>query len=433
MEIIFHINELFLHDISLKWPGDTERQARMSLIEESGQKRVRMAYLAIVGSFSVNGVAALHSKLLCEGLFRDFYELWPEKFNNKTNGVTPRRWIAYANPGLHELLSETIGEEWVSDLSKIKNLESFANNNDQAFLNRWDDIKRANKQRLADLVVDACGVVFDVNSMFDVQVKRIHEYKRQLLNVLHIIHCYLKIKNGDMEEWTNRAVLIGGKAAPGYHMAKLIIKLVNNVAEVINKDPDIGDRLKVAFLPDYNVSKMEIICPGTDLSEQVSTAGKEASGTGNMKFMMNGAITIGTYDGANIEILEAVGDENFFLFGLKADEVEATRHQYDPQAVIDNDEDLKAVMQLLESGHFNLFEPHIFDDVIGALKSPHDPWLTLADFRSYIDAQDKAATTYRDREKWLKMSVMNTANSGFFSTDRTMQEYNRDIWKLKDY
>ena len=432
MEIIFHINELFLHDISMKWPGDSERQARMSLIAEDGQKRVRMAYLAIVGSFSVNGVAALHSKLLCEGLFRDFYELWPEKFNNKTNGVTPRRWIAYANPELSALLNDKIGDEWVSDLSKIKSLESFVANNDQAFFKQWDDVKRANKQRLADLVVDACGVVFDVNSMFDVQVKRIHEYKRQLLNILHVIHCYWRIKQDDVDEWTNRAVLIGGKAAPGYHMAKLIIKLVNNVADVINNDPDVGDRLKVAFLPDYNVSKMEIICPGTDLSEQVSTAGKEASGTGNMKFMMNGAVTIGTYDGANIEILEAVGEENFFLFGLKADEVEATRHQYDPQAIIDNDEDLKAVIQLLESGHFNLFEPHIFDDIIGSVKSPHDPWLTLADFRSYVDAQDMAAATYRDREKWLKMSVLNTANSGFFSTDRTMQEYNRDIWKLKE-
>ena len=430
MEIIYHINELFLHDVSMKWPGDKERQARMSLIAEDGQKRIRMAYLAIVASFSVNGVAALHSKLLCEGLFKDFYELWPHKFNNKTNGVTPRRWIAHSNPGLRNLLSESIGEKWISNLDKIKKLEKYVDNNDQEFFQKWYEVKQQNKNKLALLVSDSTGVVFDTDAMFDIQVKRIHEYKRQLLNVLHVIHCYLRIKNGDVENWTNRAVLIGGKAAPGYHMAKQIIKLVNNVAEVVNNDPEVGSRLKVAFLPDYNVSKMEVICPGTDLSEQISTAGKEASGTGNMKFMMNGAVTIGTYDGANIEILDAVGEENFFLFGLKADEVESMRNNYNPQSIIDNDADLQAVMQLLESGHFNLFEHHIFDDVIGTLKNPHDPWLTLADFRSYIDAQDAAAAAYQDRDRWLKMSILNSAKSGFFSTDRTMREYNKDIWKL---
>ncbi len=430
MEIIFHINELFLHEISMKWPGDRDRWARMSLISEHGHKSVRMAYLAIVGSFSVNGVAELHSRLLCEGLFKDFYELWPHKFNNKTNGVTPRRWIAHSNPKLRELLTETIGDDWIRDLGKIKQLEKFVESDDKQFMQRWDEVKKHNKKRLAQLVRDKCSVEFDTDSMFDVQVKRIHEYKRQLLNVLNVIHSYLSIKKGDIDNWTNRAVLIGGKAAPGYHMAKLIIKLVNNVADVVNDDPEIGNKLKLAFLPDYNVSKMEIICPGTDLSEQISTSGKEASGTGNMKFMMNGAATIGTFDGANIEILDAVGEDNFFQFGLKSDEVEAMRNGYDPQSLIDNDADLQAVMQLLESGHFNLFEPNIFDDIIGSLKSPHDPWLTLADFRSYVDAQEEAAACYRDRDRWLKMSIMNTANSGFFSTDRTMQEYNRDIWKL---
>jgi len=266
--------------------------------------------------------------------------------------------------------------------------------------------------------------------MFDVQVKRIHEYKRQLLNILHVIHLYNRIKKGDTHDWTSRCVLFGGKAAPGYHMAKLIIKLINNVAKVVNEDEGVGNLLKVAFLPDYNVSKMEIIAPGTDLSEQVSTAGKEASGTGNMKFMMNGAITIGTYDGANIEILDAVGEENFFLFGLKAEEVEQMRHGYQPQQIIDDDPDLQAVMYLLESGHFNLFEPNIFNDIIGSLKNSHDPWLTLADFRAYVDAQNEVARAYADRDRWLRMSILNTASSGFFSTDRTMQEYNEEIWKL---
>jgi starch phosphorylase len=430
MEIIYQINKIFLHDIAMRWPGDSDKQARMSLIDESGDKAVRMAYLAIIGSFSVNGVAALHSKLLCEGLFRDFYELWPKKFNNKTNGVTPRRWIAHANPAMSEFITDHIGGGWIRDLGQIEQLKKYADGDHRKFRKKWHKIKQHNKQRLADLVLDNCGVEFDVDSMFDVQVKRIHEYKRQLLNILHIIHLYNRIKKGDTENWTPRCVLVGGKAAPGYHMAKLIIKLVNNVARVVNEDASVGKMLKVAFLPDYNVSKMEIIAPGTDLSEQISTAGKEASGTGNMKFMMNGAVTIGTYDGANIEILEAVGEDNFFLFGLKAEEVEQMRHDYQPQQIIDDDPDLQAVIYLLESGHFNLFEPGIFNDIIGSMKSPHDPWLTLADFRSYVDAQQEVARAYADHERWFSMSIMNTACSGFFSTDRTMQEYNNDIWKL---
>jgi starch phosphorylase len=430
MEIIYHINKLFLHDIAIKWPGDKEKQARMSLIGETGEKHVRMAHLAIVGSFSVNGVADLHSQLLCEGLFKDFYELWPEKFNNKTNGVTPRRWIAHSNPLMTDLIQEYIGYEWLADLSQINYLSDFAKPEHKEFHEKWFDVKQANKQRLAEFVKDACGVEFDTKAMFDVQVKRIHEYKRQLLNILHVIYLYNRIKNGDSKDWTPRNVLIGGKAAPGYHMAKLIIKLVNNVAEIVNDDPDVNSKLKVAFLPNYNVSAMEIICPGTDLSEQISTAGKEASGTGNMKFMMNGAITIGTYDGANIEILDHVGEQNFFLFGLKAEEVDAMRGHYDPHSLIENDADLKDVMNLLESGHFNLFEPDIFNDIISSIRSPHDPWLTLADFRSYIDCQERVAESYRDRENWIRKSILNTASRGTFSTDRTIKEYNRDIWKL---
>jgi len=428
LQIIYEINARFLKLVSNKWPGDTERQIRMSIIEEGDTQYVRMAYLAIAGSFSVNGVAALHSQLLTEGLFRDFYELWPEKFNNKTNGVTPRRWIAHSNPLMTSLISEKIGNDWVRDLSQISQLKKYVDDKD--FLERWYLVKSKNKQRLADLIKDECNVEFSIDSLFDVQVKRIHEYKRQLLNVLHVIHLYSRIKEGNTQNWTNRCVLIGGKAAPGYRIAKSIIKLISNVADVINSDPQVGNKLKLAFIPNYGVSKMEIICPGTDLSEQISTAGKEASGTGNMKFMMNGAVTVGTFDGANIEILDAVGNENFFLFGLKADEVDTLRGSYDPKKYISEDDDLKKVIHLLSCGHFNSFESGIFDEIINSLLNPHDPWLTLADFRSYVDAQENASQAYSDRSGWLKMSLMNTACSGHFSTDRTMQEYNDDIWKL---
>jgi len=428
LQIIYEINARFLKEVSRKWPGDTARQIRMSIIEEGDSKNVRMAYLALVGSFSVNGVAALHSQLLTDGLFKDFYELWPEKFNNKTNGVTPRRWMAHSNPLMSQLITDKIGNDWVSKLENIHKLKKYAD--DAVFSKQWSEVKEKNKQRLADLVKSECAVDFDIHSIFDVQVKRIHEYKRQLLNVLHVIHLYSRIKRGETENWTNRCVLIGGKAAPGYRLAKSIIKLINNIADVINNDPQVGDKLKLAFIPNYGVSKMEIICPGTDLSEQISTAGKEASGTGNMKFMMNGAITIGTYDGANIEILDAVGEENFYLFGLKANEVVEQKKNYQPESIVNSDNDLKQVMHLLSCGHFNSFEQGIYDEIIGSLLNPHDPWLTLADFRSYIDAQTSVAEAYRNREKWLRMSIMNTASSGFFSTDRTMQEYNNDIWKL---
>ena len=429
LDIIFEINARFLAEVSRKWPWDGERLQRMSIIEEGHEQQVRMAHLAIVGSFSVNGVAELHSNLLKNGLFRDFYELWPERFNNKTNGVTQRRWLALANPPLAALLSECLGEGWLTDLGQIRGIARYAG--DAAFCQRWREIKKANKVRLAQWVAKDCAVTFDTEALFDVQVKRIHEYKRQLLNILHVIHLYDRIKSGDTRDWTPRCVLFGGKAAPGYAAAKKIIKLVCNVAEVINKDPQIGDYLKVAFLPNYRVTAMEVVCPGTDLSEQISTAGKEASGTGNMKFMMNGAITIGTLDGANIEIREEVGDQNFFLFGLTAEQVIQTRHHYDPLAIIDQDEELRRVFDLLESGHFCRFEHGIFDDLIAAVKSPHDPWLILADFRSYVEAQRHAAAAYRDPQRWTQMSIANTAASGRFSTDRTIRQYNDEIWRMQ--
>lgn len=429
LEIIYEINARFLREVANHWPGDKERLARMSIIEEGPQQQVRMAHLAIVGSYSVNGVAALHSELLKKGLFHDFYELWPQKFNNKTNGVTQRRWLAWCNPDLSQLISETIGDKWVTELTELKKLESYAH--DAAFQQKWHAAKRLNKQRLAALVQQSCGVEFNPDAMFDIQVKRIHEYKRQLLNVLHVIHLYDRIKRGDTEGLTKRCVLFGGKAAPGYVMAKQIVKLINNVASIVNNDEEVGDWLKVVFLPNYQVSAMEVICPAADLSEQISTAGKEASGTGNMKFMMNGAVTIGTLDGANIEIRDEAGEDNFFLFGLTESEVNEARNGYNPRFIIDNDADLRRVVDLLESGHFNQFEPGGFDEVIAAFTSPHDPWMTVADFRSYVDAQQRASEAYEDKPRWLAMSIINSANSGKFSTDRTMEEYNNEIWRLE--
>jgi starch phosphorylase len=387
-----------------------------------------MAYLAVVAGFSVNGVAELHSELLQQDLFSDFYQLWPHKFNNKTNGVTQRRWLASSNPALSELISDTIGEAWVTDLQQLRKLIPFSGNAE--FRAKWRAVKQDNKLRLAALVQADCGVAFDVDAMFDVQVKRIHEYKRQLLNILHVIHLYDRIKRGDTADWTPRCVLIGGKAAPGYAMAKSIIKLACSVAQVVNADPACDDLLKMAYLPNYRVTAMEVVSPGTDLSEQISTAGKEASGTGNMKFMINGALTIGTLDGANIEIREEAGEDNFFLFGLTAAEVETHRSGYNPQAVIAADPDLRRVMQLLESGHFNPSEPGIFDGIIRSLTVYGDYWMIVADFRSYVEAQRQAAAAFRDEERWTRMSIINSATSGKFSSDRTIHEYNSEIWHL---
>jgi len=428
LEIIFEINARFMRVVANKWPGDTARQARMSIIDEGGGGQVRMAYLAIVGSCSVNGVAALHTDLLKAGLFRDFCELWPAKFNNKTNGVTQRRWMAMCNPGMARLIDDATGTGWRTDLSELRKLAPKAK--DRQFREAWMAVKRANKMRLAEVVRRECGVEFPVDAMFDVQVKRIHEYKRQLLNALHVVHLYDRIKRGDTKGWTKRCVLFGGKAAPGYHMAKSIIRFCCHLAGVVNADPDCQDLLKVAYIPDYRVSMMEKIAPAADLSEQISTAGKEASGTGNMKFMMNGALTIGTLDGANIEIREEVGDDHFFLFGKTTEEINAMRAGYDPKQVIADDPALSRVIALIRSGHFNQCDPGIFDDIIHTLADWGDYWMVCADFADYVKAQSKAAALYLDRERWAVSSILNTAASGKFSTDRTIGEYNRDIWKL---
>ena len=430
LDIIYEINVRFIAEISQHWPGDNDRIRRMSLIQEGSEPMIRMAYLAIVGSYSVNGVAALHSRLLREGLFSDFAELWPERFNNKTNGVTQRRWLAACNPGLSALISDKIGDGWKTELSELAGISDLAD--DAEFQAQWRDVKQANKQRLARDIEAKTGLSVSTDMLFDVQVKRIHEYKRQLLNILHAIHLYDRIRRGDGDGVAPRTIIIGGKAAPGYVMAKAIIKCINNVARVINSDPEMAGRLQVVFYPDYNVTAMETICPAADLSEQISTAGKEASGTGNMKFMMNGAITIGTLDGANVEIREAVGDENFFLFGNTVEEIEELRGSYDPVAIINGDHDFRRVMNLLESGHFNRFEPGILDAVIQSVREPADIWMTAADFRSFVDAQDEAGRAYKDTAHWTRMSILNSACSGRFSTDRTMRDYNEDIWKLDE-
>ena len=428
LEIIYEINARFLLEVACKWPGDINKQRNMSLIEEGEVPQIRMAYLAIVGSFSVNGVAALHTQLLTKGLFNDFYQLWPTKFNNKTNGVTPRRWLSHCNENLAKLISKKIDDDWIRDFSKVKQIRRFYD--DPAFQKQWQQVKFENKQKLVALVKRDCNVEFDANMMFDVQVKRIHEYKRQLLNVLHVIHLYERIRKGDTKTLTPRCVLFGGKAAPGYFIAKLIIKLINNVAQTINADALAKPYLRVAFLPNYNVTAMETICPATDLSEQISTTGKEASGTGNMKFMMNGAITIGTLDGANIEIKQAVGDENFFLFGAKSEQLNDIRANYDPTSIIETSPDLKEVITLIESGHFNLFEPGLFQPLLDSIKSPTDEWLVAYDFESYVKAQHMAEVAYQDKTHWTRLSILNTAASGSFSSDRTINEYSQDIWQL---
>jgi len=429
LDIIYEINARFIVEVSQRWPGENDRIARMSLIAEGSNPMIRMAYLAIVGSFSVNGVAELHSKLLREGLFRDFAEMWPAKFNNKTNGVTQRRWLAACNKGLAKLITSKIGDDWTTELSQLEKLRKYADQ--KTFQKAWRSVKLKNKIRLARDLEEKTGLSVDPGMLFDVQVKRIHEYKRQLLNLLHAVHLYEVIRRGNGDVVTPRTIIIGGKAAPGYVMAKNVIKCINNVARVINSDPAMDGKLQLIFYPDYNVSAMEIICPAADLSEQISTAGKEASGTGNMKFMMNGAVTIGTLDGANVEIREAVGAENFFLFGLTVEEIAARRGSYNPRAIIDEDEDFARVMELIESGHFNRFEPGVFDAVLRSIREPADAWMTAADFRSFIDAQAAVEDAYRDVERWTRMSILNAASSGQFSTDRTMRDYNEDIWRLE--
>ncbi len=429
LDIILEINRRLLAEIEIRWPGDEDRKRRMSLVSEEGTPMLRMAYLAIAGSFSVNGVAALHSQLLREGLFRDFAELWPDKFNNKTNGVTQRRWLAGCNPALASLISEKIGESWVTNLDRLEGLRPHAQ--DAGYQTRWHAVKQANKALLIREVESRTGILLSADMLFDVQVKRIHEYKRQLLNLLHVVHLYDRIRRGDGGSVVPRAIIIGGKSAPGYYMAKGIIKCINAAAKVINADPKTRDKLRLVFFPDYNVSAMEVICPAADLSAQISTAGKEASGTGNMKFMMNGAITIGTLDGANVEIREAVGDENFFLFGLSVEQIQELAGRYDPQTIVAADKDLSRVLKLLSGKTFAADDPDTMAAVLAPVIDPHDPWFTAADFRSFVDMQNLAADTYLDTPTWTRMSILNTASSGRFSTDRTIRDYNRDIWRLE--
>lgn len=427
LEIIFEINRRFLDEVRMKYPGDEARTARLSLIDESGSRYVRMAHLACVGSHAVNGVAALHTDLLKHTVLKDFYELSPEKFSNKTNGVTPRRWIVLSNPGLTELITRKIGDGWITKLEELRKLEPFAD--DGEFRAEWRQVKLGNKQRLAGLVKERTGIVIDPDTLFDVQVKRLHEYKRQHLNVLNIITRYNRIKRNPNIDVIPRTFIFGGKAAPGYFMAKLIIKLITSVAEVVNSDPDVRGRMKVVFFPDFNVSNGQKIYPAADLSEQISTAGTEASGTGNMKFAMNGALTIGTLDGANIEIREEVGAENFFLFGLTAEEVFRIKTAgYRPSDYYASNVQLREAIDLIQKGHFSHGNPDLFRPLTDSLLSG-DEYLLLADYQSYIDCQDEVAKAYHDVDRWTKMSILNTARTGKFSSDRAIREYCSDIWK----
>ena len=428
LEIIYEINRRFLDEVRATFPGDEDRIRRMSLIGEDGGKNVRMAHLATVGSHAINGVAALHSELLKESVLKDFFELWPERFSNKTNGVTPRRFLALANPGLRELLDRTIGDGWLTDLGRLRGLEPFVE--DASFRAQWRDIKRSNKARLAKYIRSATGVELNPDWMFDVQVKRIHEYKRQHLNVLHIVALYRRLKQNPGLSIPQRAFIFGGKAAPGYFMAKRIIKLINAVGETVNADPDVNRFLKVAFVPNFSVKNAHIIYPAADLSEQISTAGKEASGTGNMKFMINGALTIGTLDGANVEMREEVGPENFFLFGLTEHEVEELKTKgYRPADYLDGNDELRAVLDLIASGAFSHGDPEVFRPLVDNLRYD-DPFLVCADFASYVNCQDQVSAAWQDRESWTKMSILNTARSGKFSSDRAIAEYCDEIWKV---
>ncbi|HMI75738.1 MAG TPA: glycogen/starch/alpha-glucan phosphorylase [Steroidobacteraceae bacterium] len=429
LQIIYEINAHFLEEVRIRFLGDDERIVRMSLIDETGERYVRMAHLACVGSHAINGVATLHSELLKRDVLKDFYEMWPQKFSNKTNGVTPRRWMVLSNPRLSQLITEHIGDGWIKDLSRLKALEPLADNPE--FRSRWGEIKHFNKQTLASRALVRIGVSIDPSTMFDVLVKRIHEYKRQHLKVLHIVWLYHGIKSNPSLEVQPRTFIFGGKAAPGYHLAKLMIKLITSVGDVINRDPDVRDRLKVVFLPNFNVKNGQRVYPAADLSEQISTAGKEASGTGNMKFSMNGALTIGTLDGANIEIRDEVGAENFFLFGLSAEEVYALKAQgYRPMDYYNANQGLKDVIDLIRSGFFSRGDPELFRPLIDGLLY-QDPYLLLADFQSYIDCQNKVSEAYRDTDRWTRMSILNTARSGKFSSDRTIREYCSDIWRAK--
>ena len=428
MQIIYEINAQFLRQVAEQHLGDDQLLQRISIIEEGTPKKIRMAYLAIVGSFSVNGVSALHSDLLKEKLFRDFYVLTPGKFNNKTNGITQRRWLLKANPRLSNLLVNYIGDDWVKDLNKLQEIEKLSRDKD--FAQKWFEVKKKNKEALVRYVQTSMNIGLDPGSIFDVQIKRIHEYKRQILFALYIISQYLRIKNDPSAFIYPRSFIIGGKAAPSYHMAKLTIKFINSIADIINNDKSMKDKIRLVFLENYRVSLAEKIFPASDLSEQISTASTEASGTGNMKFMLNGALTIGTYDGANIEMAQKAGEDNIFIFGLKAHEVASLKgNGYHPKAYIERSPLLKEIFWLIQGGFFSPHSQELFAPIVHAL-TEHDPYLVCADFESYCHMQDQVSRTYLDRNLWVQKSIINVARSGFFSSDRTIREYAKDIWNI---
>jgi starch phosphorylase len=427
LEIIEEINLRHLEEVCKRFPGDGERAQRLSLIYENGEKYVRMAHLATLGSHAVNGVAELHTELLKTHVLRDFYDLTPEKFSNKTNGVTPRRWIVLANPGLAELLTTRLGPGWIRDLEKLRRLEPLAG--DPELHEEWRAIKLHNKMRLSAYIQEHLSISVDPQSIFDVLVKRLHEYKRQHLQILHILTLFKRIQRDPEAEVVPRTFIFGGKAAPGYRMAKLIIKLIHSVGEVINADPQLRDRLKIVFLPDYSVKLGQRVYPAADLSEQISLAGKEASGTGNMKFAMNGALTIGTLDGANIEIREEVGAENFFLFGLTTPEVESEKRQgYNPRAVYESNAGLREVLDALLSGEFSRGDRNLFAPLVNSLLNSDD-YMLLADYQSYINCQERVSAAYKNQQEWTRMSILNVARIGKFSSDRAIRDYCAEIWK----
>lgn len=430
MEIIYHINHLFLQEVREKWPGDVAKQQKLSIIQEGFHRMVRMANLCVVGSYAVNGVAALHSALVKRDLFPEFNELYPNRLQNVTNGITPRRWLKFCNPGLSHLISEKIGTEWPADLDQLEAIAKYAD--DAKFQKEFMAVKKENKQRLADWVSENMGIELDTNAIFDVQIKRLHEYKRQHLNMLHILSLYHRLLNDPEFDMAPRVVFFAAKAAPGYHLAKEIIYAINKIAEKVNNDPRIGNKLKVVFIPDYRVSMAEIIIPAADVSEQISTAGKEASGTGNMKMALNGALTIGTMDGANVEIREEVGDENIYIFGLEVDGVEALKAQgYNPFDYYNADHLLKASMDLLLTDEFTPGEPGKLRATFDSLLDGGDPYLCLADFASYVKAHEDMGVQYRDQAGWAKKAILNTALVGKFSSDRSIRDYVNNIWKLE--
>lgn len=430
LQLIYEINQRFLDIIATHHPDDPHRQQRMSLIEEGAEKKVRMAHLAMVGSHSINGVAALHTEIIKRDLFRDFHEEFPKKFNNKTNGITQRRWLLLSNPDLAHLITDILGDDWVRDLSVLKQLRSSAE--DTEFQQAWRDVKQNNKVHLAEYILEQQGITVNPDSLFDCHIKRIHEYKRQLLNVLHVITLYNRIKEHPKNNYPPRTVIFAGKAAPGYTMAKRIIRLIHAVGETVNNDPDIGDRLKVVFLPDYSVTLAQKIIPATDLSEQTSLAGMEASGTGNMKFALNGALTIGTLDGANIEIMEEVGEDNIFIFGLTADEVTAARKSgYNPQKYYEANAELRQTIDMITSGYFSPENPEVFHSIVRSLLEQGDQYMLLADYADYIKQQDQVNAEYQDPDLWTRKSILNVAHSGKFSSDRTIRQYAEEIWNVQ--